>query len=73
MMLSSRTGTAVSRVVTRHYSRSVVQKAEPKMHNATGTWDALKSKRPVDPDDLHVSAVAVVARVRICEIPNSVG
>ena len=55
MMLSSRTGTAVSRVATRHYSRSVVRKAEPKMHNATGTWDALKSKRPVDPDDLHVS------------------
>lgn len=26
----------------------------PKLHNATGNWDALKAKRPIDEDDLHV-------------------
>jgi hypothetical protein len=25
------------------------------MHKATGNWDALKNKRPIDADDLHVS------------------
>ena len=40
--------------VSRHYSRSTVLKAEPKLHNATGKWDALKAKRPIDEDDHHV-------------------
>jgi hypothetical protein len=41
--------------VSRHYSRSVALKAEPKLHNATGKWEALKSTRPIDEGDQHVS------------------
>jgi hypothetical protein len=46
---------ATSTVAIRQYSRSVALQAEPVLHNATGKWEELKSKRPVDEDDLHVS------------------
>lgn len=42
-------------VAARPYSRSAAVRSEPKLHNATGRWDALKSKRPIDEDELHVS------------------
>lgn len=46
---------ASSTLAIRHYSRSAIVKAEPTLHNATGKWEELKSKRPFDEDDHHVS------------------
>lgn len=55
----SRSSNVAIRAAARQYSRSIVVQQEssaaPKMHNATGNWASLKSKRPVDADDLHVS------------------
>ena len=51
---------ASSALAVRHYSRSTMVKAEPVLHNATGKWEELKSKRPIDHDDEHVSSVVVV-------------
>ena len=48
---------ASSTLAIRHYSRSDILKAEPTLHNATGKWEALKSQRPIDEDDQHVSFV----------------
>lgn len=49
----SRLATRTGLKAARSYSRSAVAK-EPKLHNATGNWETLKAKRPVDADDLHV-------------------
>jgi hypothetical protein len=57
---------ASSTLAIRQYSRSAVVKTEPTLHNATGKWEELKSKRPFDEDDHHVSFL-------YCEIPSSVG
>lgn len=64
MMLSRTT----ARVAIRHYSRSAVARAEPKMHKATENWDALMSKRPVDPDDLHVSCSLLSFGFVCCDV-----
>lgn len=69
MMLPT-TRTAVSRAVARHYSRSAIQKAEPKMHKVAGNWDSLMTKRPIDHDDLHVSSYLCCWLLR-SKIPNS--
>jgi hypothetical protein len=58
--LSRSVGRVQSVAISRHYSRSVALKAEPKLHNATGKWEQLKSQRPVDEADLHVSESAFV-------------
>jgi hypothetical protein len=63
--ISRSVGRAQAVAISRHYSRSVALKAEPKLHNATGKWEQLKSQRPVDEGDLHVSESCVA------EIPNS--
>ena len=52
---SRNAGRASSTLAIRHYSRSAIVKAEPTLHNATGKWEELKSKRPFDEDDHHVS------------------
>jgi hypothetical protein len=48
-------GRSTSALAIRNYSRSVALRAEPTLHNATGKWEELKSKRPYDEDDHHVS------------------
>ena len=55
VVASRNSGKALSALAVRHYSRSAVVKAEPTLHNATGKWDELKSKRPIQEDELHVS------------------
>jgi hypothetical protein len=60
---------AASAVAVRQYSRSVALNAEPVLHNATGKWEELKSKRPIDHDDLHVSFPFQFRE----EIPHSIG
>ena len=57
---------ASSTLAIRHYSRSAIVKAEPTLHNATGKWEELKSKRPFDEDDHHVSFCFLI------EIPSSI-
>ena len=64
VVASRNSGKALSTLAVRHYSRSAVVKAEPTLHNATGKWDELKSKRPIQEDELHVSFFV--------EIPNSI-
>jgi hypothetical protein len=68
MMLLSRSALQASgRQTIRQYSHSVA-KQDPKMHNATGIWDAMKAKRPIDADELHVSSrllPSAAARFRI--------
>jgi hypothetical protein len=58
LVVASRNATrASSTLAIRHYSKSVVVQAEPRLHNATGKWEELKSQRPIDEDDQHVSFV----------------
>jgi hypothetical protein len=59
-------------VAARAYSHSAVARAatEPKLHNATGLWEGLKAKRPVDADDLHVSPFERGRRRREFQIPS---
>lgn len=52
--VSRSVGRAQTLAISRQYSRSVALKSEPKLHNATGRWEQLKSQRPVDEQDLHV-------------------
>jgi hypothetical protein len=66
-MLSSTVLRTRAAVVARHYSRTAMVRSEPKVHKATGNWDALKSKRPVDADDLHVSPERIVILIRACD------
>lgn len=54
MLLARTVVRSTGRLATRSYGRTAVVQ-EPTMHNATGKWDALKAKRPIDHDDEHVS------------------
>lgn len=65
VVASRNAGRASSTLAVRHYSRSAIVKAEPTLHNATGKWDELKSKRPIQEDEQHVSFFVI-------EIPNSI-
>jgi len=53
-MLSATRQVLARQAAVRQYSRSAVA-AEPKLHKATGNWEALVAKRPIDQDDQHVS------------------
>ena len=55
VVASRNAGRASSTLAIRQYSKSTIVKAEPTLHNATGKWEELKSKRPFDEDDHHVS------------------
>lgn len=48
---------SLSRPLATRATRSF-SAAAPKAHKAKGNWDQLKSKRPVDHDDLHVRSVS---------------
>jgi len=50
----ARSSSTLARTVSRQAVRRNMSTSQPKMHNADGKWDALKSKRPIDHDDEHV-------------------
>ena len=51
MMIAQRTTAVASRTGLMQQIREF---STPKLHKAKGNWDALKAKRPIDHDDLHV-------------------
>jgi hypothetical protein len=73
-MLSARSAVAASQRVSQLTARRQLSSAavkEPKMHKAKGNWSALKAKRPIDADDLHVSSNQYLPGIFIYDIPYS--
>ena len=47
------------------------QLSTAKMHKAKGNWEGVKSKRPIDADDLHVRLFVEFSGCGVYKIPNS--
>jgi hypothetical protein len=58
--------TTISTLSRRSLSTAV---AGPKLHKAKGNWEALKAKRPIDQEDLHVSDTLVFVVIFRFQIP----
>lgn len=54
-MMLTKSSSLTARALCSRQTRSL---STPKMHKASGNWDTLKAKRPIDEEDLHVSVAS---------------
>jgi hypothetical protein len=67
-MLAQRSSSALALSASRQAARRNLS-SQPKMHKVKDHWQNLKSKRPIDQDDLHVRTD--VYSMELSNIPDS--
>jgi hypothetical protein len=67
-MLAQRSSSALALSASRQAARRNLS-SQPKMHKVKDHWQNLKSKRPIDQDDLHVRTD--VYSMELANIPDS--
>jgi hypothetical protein len=67
-MLAQRSSSALALSASRQAARRSLS-SQPKMHKVKDHWQNLKSKRPIDQDDLHVRTD--VYSMELSNIPDS--